>query len=729
MKINELESKIYNLEQRVEYLEKRIKTMQDDSKSTRFEFQKIDFNKLGKENIMQDEIIADDKSLENEGFKNERFENQENKSLINMVKNKSSHFKTKPNHQIKEENKIKSEKQDKVNESLVGKYIIGALASLLVFIGAASFIAIVWHKISPEMKLAIISLTGIILTAVGFKMSLKKSSPISSIIFGTGSGLVYIAILSANLAFHLIGHEVSTILCTLWTAFLMFSYKYTNLYFTVIIAYIGSYINLISELKYINSNTDLILVMVFVTSVSLIMLYNSYESGTLRYSISIFLCTFSYLTVMFFEYFVFERLDIVILELIPVVAIFILKNLFYKLSNKEDIKGVYFILGIISTISIIVFFIKLLFYTNANFILLMFIMFIVSLSQFIINIVFYKNIEKGLSIYYLILMYISIAFINLDTFNIFAGAGIITIILFIKEKFTDSENNLMLPIIMIIFDTIFINSLSYAKDILVTFVYLLLNMALLGYILKNIEKTKKTLIYRNLSMFIILFNCFIITEVFFTLTGLSEHIYDLSVGIGHLIAVIMVFVLYKIEFFAVEDDEEEITDKRKANLPFDAGIYISSTILYFFGLAFLSETNHLIVKFILTISTLAICLMQTYMTIYKKENISSLAGAWFVIKYLLFTWYVMNSFLELPIESVIYSVSGLILSVIAIYLGFRLNIKVTRHFGLAIALLMVAKFIIVDLNGENSITRVISFVVGGVLCFIISIIYNKLSKN
>ena len=104
-------------------------------------------------------------------------------------------------------------------------------------------------------------------------------------------------------------------------------------------------------------------------------------------------------------------------------------------------------------------------------------------------------------------------------------------------------------------------------------------------------------------------------------------------------------------------------------------------------------------------------------------------GIWLVLKYFIFVWVTMGAFWRFPFNSVSYSVVGLLLAIIAIYAGFKYDAKSIRKFGLGITVLMVAKFIFVDLIGENSITRVIAFAVGGILCFIISIIYNHLSKE
>ncbi|MDF2822577.1 MAG: hypothetical protein K0R15_3025 [Clostridiales bacterium] len=55
----------------------------------------------------------------------------------------------------------------KFGEAVVGKYIIGALASLLIFVAAISLISLVWNKMSPELKLSLLVAIGLILTTIG----------------------------------------------------------------------------------------------------------------------------------------------------------------------------------------------------------------------------------------------------------------------------------------------------------------------------------------------------------------------------------------------------------------------------------------------------------------------------------------------------------------------------------------------------------------------------------
>lgn len=609
----------------------------------------------------------------------------------------------------------------KDRESIVGKYIIGALAALLVFIGAASFVAIVWHRISDEMKLLIIGGAGLTLSAVGLQRSVKNPSSVASVLLGTGAGLVYIAILAANLAFHLIDHEISTLLCTLWTAFLMFSYKYTKLFFTVLIAYIGSYINLITELQYASSTADYLLVLSFITSVSVVMIYASHAGGKTRYSVSLFLSLLSYGTFLFFRYFDFIFSDEPYqIETVAVLMIFILQNLYYRLSERENFRYSYFVFAIFSTLAL-----NALIYTafrqDLSQLQCHLLFFAVNFIQFAVNSIKYRTIDKKLSYFYMAVLYLSILSIHSELWNISAGATVLILILSAKEYFTREQTNFALLLAILVADT-YLLAIPYES---ISILYSFVNLGWLLFFSYRHRENQNQLLIKNLAMSFILINSFVSVSSFIYEIGLSPNM-ALDFGIGHLFTVGMLYFLYKTDFLCILSDAPQ-SIRGRAILCESDGFSACAVILYMIGLSGMLYEDESVMRFMLTFSTLAVAMFQTRLSLQKKE-ISFFSGIWNVIKYLLFIWTMLYSFLELPFESALYSVSGLILAVAAIYFGFRLRAQSIRHFGLAVTMLMVAKFIIVDLSGENSMTRVLAFVFGGILCFIISIIYNRLSK-
>ncbi|SDM58764.1 DUF2339 domain-containing protein [Actinomyces ruminicola] len=76
-------------------------------------------------------------------------------------------------------------------------------------------------------------------------------------------------------------------------------------------------------------------------------------------------------------------------------------------------------------------------------------------------------------------------------------------------------------------------------------------------------------------------------------------------------------------------------------------------------------------------------------------------------------------------------VTGVVLATgtVCIAVGFRLRAATLRHYGLTLVLLVVLKLAVVDLAGQNSLTRILALVVAGVVCFGLSLAYNHFAQE
>ncbi|MDO4900252.1 DUF2339 domain-containing protein [Actinomyces sp.] len=76
-------------------------------------------------------------------------------------------------------------------------------------------------------------------------------------------------------------------------------------------------------------------------------------------------------------------------------------------------------------------------------------------------------------------------------------------------------------------------------------------------------------------------------------------------------------------------------------------------------------------------------------------------------------------------------VTGVVLATGAacIVIGFRLRATTLRHYGLTLVLLVVFKLAVVDLAGQNSLTRILALMVAGVVCFGLSLAYNHFAQE
>lgn len=75
------------------------------------------------------------------------------------------------------------------------------------------------------------------------------------------------------------------------------------------------------------------------------------------------------------------------------------------------------------------------------------------------------------------------------------------------------------------------------------------------------------------------------------------------------------------------------------------------------------------------------------------------------------------------------SIASIIFAIISIYYGFIANYKYLRIFGLILSIFSVIKLILIDISYDDTIWRALSFFICGILCFVISVIYNKIDKK
>ena len=76
-----------------------------------------------------------------------------------------------------------------------------------------------------------------------------------------------------------------------------------------------------------------------------------------------------------------------------------------------------------------------------------------------------------------------------------------------------------------------------------------------------------------------------------------------------------------------------------------------------------------------------------------------------------------------------WSVCCMACALASVAVGFRLRIDGLRSYGLVLALACVSKLVLLDLSGLDSLARAVALVVGGLICFAISALYNYAAKR
>lgn len=90
----------------------------------------------------------------------------------------------------------------------------------------------------------------------------------------------------------------------------------------------------------------------------------------------------------------------------------------------------------------------------------------------------------------------------------------------------------------------------------------------------------------------------------------------------------------------------------------------------------------------------------------------------------------MNTLLTATnVDSATSSATLIIAGALSIIAGFRAHATAMRLYGLVLVMLMVLKLAVIDMSGQNSITRILSLLVAGVICFALSVAYSRLSAH
>ena len=94
-----------------------------------------------------------------------------------------------------------------------------------------------------------------------------------------------------------------------------------------------------------------------------------------------------------------------------------------------------------------------------------------------------------------------------------------------------------------------------------------------------------------------------------------------------------------------------------------------------------------------------------------------------------FTWTLIVILHRFSAVSYLVSLAGILLAIAFIVAGFRFKFKGMRLYGLVLTMLCVAKLLFFDIVFDNAFYRPVSFLVAGILLFLISYIYFRLEKG
>lgn len=124
------------------------------------------------------------------------------------------------------------------------------------------------------------------------------------------------------------------------------------------------------------------------------------------------------------------------------------------------------------------------------------------------------------------------------------------------------------------------------------------------------------------------------------------------------------------------------------------------------------------------IVTLITFLVNSKNYLDKRDNMA--AGVYVGVKFVIFMIVVLNSF---DAVNYVISISCLLFAIVSIIIGFMGDYKALRMFGLVLSMISIFKLIMIDISYQNTLGNALSFFGSGILCFVISLIYNYIDKK
>ncbi len=640
----------------------------------------------------------------------------------------------------------KPPKENSNFENVFGKNVIGIVATILIFIGVIAFGTLVFSQLTDAIKVIGMFLASFATVGAGLFITKKNKSAFSEILTGCGMGMTYISIFISHLYFGIISDIFTFVLIFLWSIAVSFISKKFAIKSLSYVALAGCVISSIFSLGYGFASQKFVEITLYhIVTFVLLIIANKEDKLLFKLSSLASVLLNTILAGIIAMYVDVGNVMGDMQTLLPVEApskgllilslILAVYNIaIYIYSSRETLVnkvGDSIASTIMSTISTVFAFcvpmasiIDDVFLRNVEkswvifpiiFIPIVFVF--VILSQIAYN-KFIKDKEKKL--YPAIISELFLAFIVLSTPFEFANNTITTLLLFPilnliayqKLKHTDTKSaNAMY---WTGFGLLLLDCISSLFFLFEFGAFGMLYSGVLIAISLMYFKVK----YDNPLHFPFMQSALL--NIHFLLTGLS-FIDGLQNGNPNIILVPLVLANI---FYSGYCSFSGINTNKISNILTEVG---ESLLIFILSIAaiFMKESFPLS-TFILSTSLILLALIRIKAVIERKNAFMSV---WYGIKFTYFIFMTTELFLHLSDQQFILSVFFMIIASVCIVFGFMKELKALRIYGLALIMTSVFKMVVIDVWNQNSLVRVASLIIGGIICFAISATYSKIEKK
>ena len=633
---------------------------------------------------------------------------------------------------IKPAKEPKPAKQKKDIEQTLGKNVMGIVASILVFIALTLFAIVVLPNMTDTIKM--IGMCAISAAITGFGVFLMKKDPnngFNASIAGCGIGAIFISLLTMRIYFNAIGDYTLYFLLLWWTVAIAYFSRNKHKMF-VVIGEVGITISSLMGLfnTFMSASDDIVKAsaLLIFTMVASAALYIFNNTGDLKEDkiMHIFHALRSLIIIMTYEGICTSGDGITR----PLIILLMMVGLgMFALERSIESKSKHFLL---SVYAIAIFFVTKAFIYDwmpgdeQSHLLTLTIIGGLIMNAFIFM---YKEFSIPCAISHLIL------FFTVGNFSA-EGQGILVfllpLLLFVVPAYMIAYWNEIpyfkfvsfaaIPLFTFFFACPQIDCNTYPMLFTLTSIGLAIAFA----VLFKESKTMNTLVY--------IFSMFVFPFVLGF--GISETdtlvVSEFATPITYWITT-AVFV-----FLSKKEQLKQLKGMRIINnVLMMILVSVGAVVVHFepwAGEYYGTPTGDLIDRmsivamFVSVIVLVGLNVLKT-MDILKQDKGK---GIYMCVAYVISVW---SLILKISDVNYIFSLAMLLLAIFTIVFGFKVQIedqqgnKGMRIFGLTLSMITTIKLLMLDIEHNNMVETAGYLLLAGILCFVISFIYNKLDKN
>ena len=621
---------------------------------------------------------------------------------------------------------IENSNKNKDNfERIIGRNAMGIGASILIFIAMIMFATLLLPYLGDEVKLVAMYVFSLFLIGFG-EFVYRKQKNGYLILSACGVGALFISIVATNIYFHYIDVIVLYLLLILWIGYTSYLGKKRNILF-VIVGQIGIFMSLILACFGMETSMDLYLTFIYLIISELlffVLFYNAGYKFSLTNIIGLCISIFTFNLGVFIQYNTYpEDLTyqsgpiIPVIVLLSILFIYLGIGYFLNKSNSKDKLVLSGILSLINSLSILLICGFLVFSCefsfepkdthNVYYFVPLVLYFVLLIALFIIK-------ENKLGKLALPFIYISLSLFLLSscalpewlnyTILILTYFVIVGYNLILNRTDFYYVSQCILCFMIIVF--------TGKELIILPIIILLINICQMIYSrLKN--EQGKLIGYEMFSYVSLLSLC---STIIFTIFNKNDAIFGLSTSFIESIILACVFLL--IQLLVIKFNWAN----NRGNFKFRFGVNLALMIILLIGYiekGFCDNIPCIIIYSLFTIALFSINLKSLLQ--YNNK-----AGVYIGAKYTLLIWVILGT---LRVSGQAFSVILLLIAIASILWGFMIKNKSIRLYGLGLSMFSIFKLIVYDMSYDNTLMRAISFLICGILCFVISLIYNYIDKK